>query len=520
VSDLTSLLTRGYFPKELPPPFKTVSFGQAVASAPAEFRDLSHNLSPAQLAHHNLARPGNVYRRLGIPNPAKHLPLCDFIAAHWTELATAASKGTLSLSSPTPSVIGRALNPRVLLGNLAEHRTMVRAGKRYVLTADIARFYPSIYTHSIPWALHSKAVSKSNKTGALLGNILDKLVRSSQDGQTVGIPIGPDTSLLIAELVMSAVDHTLESRIDVTGYRYIDDIELAFGTAAQADAALGPLQETLGDYELALNPIKTQIERLPGISEERWISQLRDFHIRKKALPQKLDLIKYFDLAFALAREFPNKSVLSYAVAKLRTTVPDDANSTLAQDLILQSLVNEAGVTRFALEMLIRYRATGVSLDIDKLGAAISTVIEHHGPLLHRSEVAWAVWGAIALKISLPDSTVRLAVAGGDSVVTLLALDAHSRGLVGFDLQAELAVQIGKESFGSERWLLLYEAIRHGWLDEAEVLQSDSFTPFFEKLEDADVCFYDSDVELAKIDRPLDQLHGINMPVLGFVFGY
>ena len=112
-----------------------------------------------------------------------------------------------------------------------------------------------------------------------------------------------------------------------------------------------------------------------------------------------------------------------------------------------------------------------------------------------------------------------MAVATGDPVVTLLALDAHSRDLVGFDLPGELTVEIGLESFGSERWLLLYEAVRHGWLAEPEVLESDPFTPFFAMLHKADVIFYDSEVELAKIDRPFDQLHGINMPVLGFVFG-
>jgi hypothetical protein len=47
------------------------------------------------------------------------------------------------------------------------------------------------------------------------------------------------------------------------GYRNIDDIEFAFGTAADADAALGPLQETLGYYELALSPAKTLIEGFP-----------------------------------------------------------------------------------------------------------------------------------------------------------------------------------------------------------------------------------------------------------------
>jgi len=29
---------------------------------------------------------------------------------------------------------------------------------KYLIKTDIKNFYPSIYTHSIPWALHDKAV--------------------------------------------------------------------------------------------------------------------------------------------------------------------------------------------------------------------------------------------------------------------------------------------------------------------------------------------------------------------------
>jgi len=520
MADLHSLLSRGYFPKELPPPFKTVSFGDAVAAAPDEFKTLAQNLPPAKLARHNLARPGNVYRALGIPNPSKHLPLCDTIAANWAQLNQAVSRGSLSLSTPTPSVIGRALNPRVLVSDLAEHKIRCRSGKRYVLTADISRFYPSIYTHSIPWALHTKPVAKANKGLGLLGNSLDKFVRDSQDGQTIGVPIGPDTSLLLAELVMTAADVALGTRLRVEGYRFVDDIEFPFPTAAEAAAALGPLQETLGYYELALNPAKTQVEPLPLPSEEPWISRLRDFRLRTKPVQQKRDLIKYFDLAFALAREFPTKPVLNYAVAKLRGLGVDAVNGALIQDLLLQSVVNEAGVTRFALEMLIRYRAAGAQVDIRRITSAIGTIVNHHAPLLHGSELSWAIWGAIAFAIPLEDGIARLAVATADPVVTLLALDAHSRGLIGFDLPNELIAEIGSESLGSERWLLLYEAVNHGWLAEDQIIQQDGFSPFFEALRAADVTFYDSDVELEKISRPLDQLHALRIPVLGLVFGY
>ncbi len=117
-----------FFPKELPPPFKTVSLGLSVSSSTAPFAQLAKGIPAARLAHHNLARPGNIYRRLGLPNPAKHYPLCAFIAQHWDEFERALAKSALSLSIPTPSAVGRALNPSVAIGALAEHRIRIRAG--------------------------------------------------------------------------------------------------------------------------------------------------------------------------------------------------------------------------------------------------------------------------------------------------------------------------------------------------------------------------------------------------------
>ena len=72
-----------------------------------------------------------------------------------------------------------------------------------MLTTDLSRFFPTIYTHSVPWAFHSKSVAKKNKNPTLkyFGNLLDLALRQAQDGQTIGIPIGPDTSHMIAEAI-------------------------------------------------------------------------------------------------------------------------------------------------------------------------------------------------------------------------------------------------------------------------------------------------------------------------------
>src|SRR5690606_16287800 len=90
------------------------------------------------------------------------------------------------------------------------HRARVRANGRFLVKADIQRFFPSIYTHSLPWALMGKANAKQMLTNKTLKGTwqdqLDMFVRSTANNQTVGIPIGPDTSRLLAEVILSSVD--------------------------------------------------------------------------------------------------------------------------------------------------------------------------------------------------------------------------------------------------------------------------------------------------------------------------
>ena len=85
-----------------------------------------------------------------------------------------------------------------------------------------------------------------------------------QDQQTVGIPIGPDTSLLMAELIMQRCDETLLLNLpNLKGHRFIDDYELSFQTRTEAEEAFHLLDACLADFELALNPKKTRVLELP-----------------------------------------------------------------------------------------------------------------------------------------------------------------------------------------------------------------------------------------------------------------
>ena len=98
---------------------------------------------------------------------------------------------------------------------------------------------------------------------------LDKLLRNTQDGQTLGIPIGSDTSLVVAELLLCTVDVELEKRFKNTcifpfkGFRYSDDYEFTFQNRSDAESALSIIQQVISEFELSINPEKTKIVELP-----------------------------------------------------------------------------------------------------------------------------------------------------------------------------------------------------------------------------------------------------------------
>jgi len=94
-------------------------------------------------------------------------------------------------------------------------RAQRSVGARYLLKRTL-RVITSIYTHSIPWALHTKEKARADTKYALPGNRLDLWMRECQDKQTGGIPIGPDTSYIVSEVIGTAMDLQLLDKLPST----------------------------------------------------------------------------------------------------------------------------------------------------------------------------------------------------------------------------------------------------------------------------------------------------------------
>lgn len=467
---LKPLLKSGYFPQELPPLFSTAQFTACISKTnstnlPKGFTNKKADwTSPS---HHNLARVGGLRRRLSVPNPVNFYRVAKVFSSNASKLKDEWGKSPFSYTTPALTTLGaRALSPTN--SDRATPRALIRVGAKYILRADISQFYPSIYTHTIPWVLHTKKTAKANINNmSLFGNVLDKELQACQYGQTKGIAIGPDTSLGVAELLLSNIDYQLNKDCKIIGgVRFIDDMEFSFQHLADAEHTMARLEALLYEHELQLNIQKTKIFELPDSFESPYVTELR-LYLPAKDKATRAEWVDFFNKAFHLAKIYPADGVLRYAVSSLRKIKISANHWPLVQNLLWQCISSDPGTIRFVIDTLLSNTRSNKNLTIDDSLAesALDSLITNSAPVGHGSEVVWSIWAALLFKLKLSDECQSTITKMDDSFVAVIAFLANSHGVFKSPLTSDLWAEWFEEGcFNENHWLFVYEAFRHNWM--------------------------------------------------------
>ena len=185
---------------------------------------------------------------------------------------------------------------------------------KYTVHTDITDCYGSIYTHSIPWALHTKNEAKKREnrnSKSMIGNLIDDHLQDMNYGQTNGIPQGSVLMDFIAEIVLGYVDQLLAEKLKklkITDYkilRYRDDYRIFTNDSILAEEITRYLAEILSELGLKINADKTHssnnlIDSAIKSDKKYWILNKRIAGNKQKWLLQ----------LFFLAEKFPNSGTL------------------------------------------------------------------------------------------------------------------------------------------------------------------------------------------------------------------
>ncbi len=149
----------------------------------------------------------------------------------------------------------------------AEQRSLIYSlDFSHVLRTDVVDCYGSLYTHSIPWAIHGVRESKEKKReDTLLGNKIDAYIQAGRYGQTNGISQGSVLMDFIAEMVLGFVDEQIAIELgkptDFGILRYRDDYRIFANNDERVEEILQVVSQKLMLVGMKLGVSKTFLSR-------------------------------------------------------------------------------------------------------------------------------------------------------------------------------------------------------------------------------------------------------------------
>ncbi len=456
-----ALLGHNYLPaqrrnkEEIPPIFNSVTFTPAVANRLLAMKPAA-KARGFDLVEYRATRFNAVARTYAIPHPIAYSQLSNCIASNWAEIEKFQSSD-VSMIRPRQHRDGRLIiMDYERFPARASRMRRLAFNQRYVAKADIASCFPGIYTHAIPWAAVGKAKAKQDTKNGW-HNKLDFHARRCARDETQGIPIGPGTSNVIAEIILSAIDRKLAPEFKyvrgsaVNGLsRFIDDYSFYCDSFDEAERFIRRLDEELNALRLRLNPKKTAILTPAMPFGDLWAAELA-LRLPTGTPINEYKCTNYLEFATSLAAKHPEGSVLKYAAnALLASNLSAYAKEAALDYLLVLAVANP--VLLPLLETL--FDDTKIAGNVRYPNRIVEILKD--GALRHRSDaMAWTLYYCRKYNLVIPTEVAEAVIKTEDCIalLSLFLTDQHLHLITAWTGTLDKA-----DSYALDRqWLLLYQ---------------------------------------------------------------
>ena len=459
----SALLRCNYLPMvkehldEIPPVFSTANLMPEIAD------ELIREHEPRKTGYDQIefreTRFNNVTRLIHIPHPFPYALLCKCISDNWDNLkhicvnnesqikpAKYEDDRLVILGEYEELEAGRiVVMDREQFPESVARELELSASNLYRVNADISLCFPTIYTHSIPWALVGHETAKADRGGNRWFNRLDELQRSLKRNETQGIPIGPATSNIVSELILFKVDDVLRNK----GYqfiRFIDDYKCYCPTRDNAEEFLIDLEQELRRYLLNINVKKVLIEELPLAHRSAWVIDLAN-RLPSEEKPTARKISYFLDYAINLQRLNPEGSVLKYATRSLVGKIDQDN-----AEIYLSYLVSLAFHNPILLPILCEVAMNHKDIATDQ---NFEPVVKRHIKFKRSDAICWSLFFMGMCNNKIDDALAKAVIETKDcmSMAMLIAMNQHQEKVVEFLNALNKATQYDCDQY----WMLIHE---------------------------------------------------------------
>ncbi|PNG24231.1 RNA-directed DNA polymerase [Methylocella silvestris] len=452
-------------------------------------------------------RTTNSRRVMALPHPSSQLALSLIIAENRGEVRKTIRTSKITLYNVSPEKSAE----RVFVGLDFEQRTKKEAEilARYpiIMKADVQNFFHTIYTHSLPWAVLGKNYVKDtregrdkvekNKLEQHWASQIDRAIQRGNSRETFGIPVGPDISRIIAEILLSGIHKNSSFAKCLDGhkaYRLVDDFFVGFDDEITARRCQDSLRQALWEYNLYLNDIKTQIIHSSVIFDGGWKYEIERFQLSYKSSDRQRDAVqRLLEITLAHCEAQRDSRPVIFFCRRLLTLNIVPANFLFIRNCMLRVGRDFTICLRFVADFVVMYRAD--LLDAESFEAFkgwTQLLFAMHAKRGHDFEVTWTliICGVLGLRVSKAFLSVDEPI---ESPVVLAILGLLSKkGLLDekWDDWKINPPPTGSLANGRS-WLPYYEAVLRDWTNDPQIKKEIRADALFSKLLDEKVTFLD-----------------------------
>ncbi|WP_288885363.1 RNA-directed DNA polymerase [uncultured Eubacterium sp.] len=427
-------------------------------------------------ANYDSIRNINTPRSIGIPVPMAHVNLCKILKKYWENIQLHFEDKTKNQKHIVSRIhVRKMLTTGALFEmnykNWEDDGTPepdISMGKKYLVKADVSQCFPSIYSHAISWALVTKKIAKQNVgDDSQWYNELDRVVRNMKNGETHGLLIGPHTSNVLSEIVLSAVDNILCN--DWEYVRAIDDFSCYVESKDDAERFIVELHYALKEFGLSLNHKKTQIIELPVGTVENWVRQIQG---RAVYLQKFHDYVDYYEVQTFLdfcielmSNNKDNASVILYGIKILKK----HKLTSNAQKYVLKTMISLSLLYSYIVPLLEENIFDCLEVTHADKTKYINIIYDNYLNKEYAEPLSYALYYATKYDVKIEQFDIDMIIQKNDSVLFLCSL-IYARHFKLQEIMKTLknkAKEIRDYGEMNEYWPFTYECLTQGLLSGA-----------------------------------------------------
>ena len=417
------LLGYGMFSEKLPPVFTSEDFFDYCKRNNPKFES-----KWCSYVQYSSMRNISISRETGVPVPMAYSLLCLRIKENWDKIQKHFSDCTEGQKHNVSRIHIRKMSHAKSLFKMNYENWKIDGspesdlliGSKYIVHADIAKCFQSIYSHSIPWALVGKKEAKSKAKKRYENywfNQLDHSITFCKNGETHGLLIGPHASNVLSEIILSVVDKELCKKWHYT--RHIDDYTCYVDSMENAQLFLVDLKTELGKFDLLVNDKKTKIIELPTAMTKQWKRQLehpQQFY--RNGIFDYKSARAYFDNAIEILNNNGNDAaILNYAIKAL----PIEDMSRQAKLLCIKTIFHLCLLYPYLVQIVDEFVFSRFEIDVSEIAKFSNMLFKQEMKIKNYDAVCFSLFFAIKYGFEIESLSAQSAIDSDSCVYKLLA---------------------------------------------------------------------------------------------------